>query len=180
MRFFFSVLLAGALLGTGFTHAQIKKDVSEVTGIKRLESKSMRSLYDKQYAGSHASFRAEYAQDPDEGASWALMFYGFTKDTTQVSRTNQFLVKADGKQLEPIRLESKTRSVSNSLLEVKRAVFTRSGFEQIATAQNVEISIGKSQFMAVRPRRQDMRLILDRVPAQKGPQTASNDSSDSK
>jgi hypothetical protein len=180
MRSLVSLLLAIALLGTGFTHAQIKKDVSDITGVERLESKSMRSLYDKKYSGSHASFRAEYAKDPDDGTSWALMFYGFTEDTTQVSRTNQFLVKADGKQLEPIRLESKTRKVSNSLLEIKRAVFTRSGFEQIANAQNVEISIGSALFMAVHPRRKDMRLILDRVPEQKGPQTASNDSSDSK
>lgn len=179
MRFFFSLLLAGALLGTGFTHAQVKKEVSEITEVKRLESESMRSLYDKTYTGSHASFRAEYANHPDEGTTWALMFYGFTKDTTQVSRTNQFLVTADGKQLEPIRLESKTRSVNNSLMEIKRAVFSRSGFDQIATAQNVTITIGSAEFMAVRPRREDMRLILDRVPDQEGPQTASNDSSDS-
>jgi hypothetical protein len=178
MRVFFSILLMGALLGTGSAHAQIEKDVSEVTGVKRLESESMRSLYDKTYAGSHASFRVEYAEDPDdEETTWSVRFYGFTKDTTQVSRTNQFLVKADGKQLTPIRIESKTRSVNNSLLEIKRAVFTRSGFEDIATAQNVEITIGSAQFMAVRPRRKDMRLILDRVPDQKGPQTASNDSS---
>lgn len=183
MRFLVSVLstvLVGAILGTGFTHAQIKKEVSEITSVERLESKSMRSLYDEAYAGTHASFRAEYAKDPEEGATWALTFYGFTKDTTQVSRTNQFLVKADGKQLQPIRLESKTRKISNSLMEIKRAVFTRSGFEQIATAQNVRISIGSAQFTAVRPRRKDMRLILDRVPAKKRPQTASNDSSDSR
>jgi len=179
MRFFFSLLLAGALLGTGFSHAQIKKEVSDITDVKRLESKSMRSLHDETYAGSHASFRAEYKNTPGEGQSWALMFYGFTDDTTQVSRTNQFRVTADGKQLTPVRIESKTRNVNNSLLEVKRAVFPRSGFEQIATARTVELSIGSAQFIAVRPRRQDMRLILDRVPVQKGPQTASNDSSNS-
>ncbi len=180
MRYVFSVLLIGALLGTGFTHAQIKKDVSEVTGVERLESESMRSLYDKKYNGSHASFRAEYAEDSDEETTWAFIFYGFTDDTTQVSRTNQFLVTADGKQLEPIRIESKTRSINNSLLEIKRAVFNRSGFEEIATAQRIEISVGSAQFMAVHSRREDMRLILDRVPAQEGPQTASNDSSDNR
>lgn len=178
MRFFFSLLLTAFLFGTGFTHAQVKKEVSEVTNVERLESESMRSLYDKTYAGAHASFRAEYANHPDEGQTWALMFYGFTEDTTQVSRTNQFLVTADGKQLDPIRLESKTRSVNNSLMEIKRAVFSRSGFKQIATAQTVAISIGSAEFMAVHPRRKDMRLILDRVPSPDAPQTASNDSSD--
>jgi hypothetical protein len=89
-------------------------------------------------------------------------------------------VQADGTRLEPIRLESKTRPLDKGLLEIKRAVFTRSGFEQIATAQTVNISIGAAQFMAIHPRRKDLRLILDRVPKGKGPQTAStNDSSSS-
>ena len=181
MRYVVSLLLGLSLLFvSGFSHAQVTKDVSEVTGVTRIESESMRSLYDKTYAGSHASFRAEYVNDPDDGPSWALSFYGFTDDTTQVSRTNQFLVQADGAQLQPVRLESKTRTVSGSLLEIKRAVFSRSGFKQIATAQDVTISIGSAQFMAVHPRRKDMRTILDRVPDKQGPRTASNDSSDSR
>jgi hypothetical protein len=179
MRFVVSTVLAGVLLlVSGFSHAQVTKDVSDVTGVTRIESEGMRSLYDKTYGGDHASFRAEYVNDPDEGTAWALSFYGFTKDTTQVSRVNQFVVQADGARLEPVRLESKTRTVNGSLLEIKRAVFTRSGFEQIATAQDVTISIGSTQFVAVHPRRKDMRLILDRVPSKQGPQTASTDSSD--
>lgn len=179
MRFIVSTLLASTLLlVSGFTHAQVTKDVSDVTGVTRLESESMRSLYDKTYAGDHASFRAEYVNDPDEGTTWALSFYGFTEDTTQVSRTNQFVVQADGDQFTPIRLESKTRKLNDALLEIKRAVFTRSNFEQIATAENVTISIGSAQFVAVHPRRKDLRLILDRVPDEQTPRTASTDSSD--
>jgi len=178
MRYVLSLLLVGPLLlVSDYTHAQITKDVSEVTGVTRLESESMRSLYDKTYAGNHASFRAEYVNDPDDNRSWALSFYGFTDDTTQVSRVNQFIVQADGTRLEPIRLESKTRPLDNALLEIKRAVFTRSGFEEIATAQSVTISIGPAQFTAIHPRRKDMRLILDRVPANNAPRTASTDSS---
>ena len=180
MRYIISFLLVGLFFGTGYTFAQVKKSVSDVTGIERLESKEMRSLYDKTYAGSHASFRAEYVKDPDKGSSWALSFYGFSDDTTAVSRTNTFLVQADGQQLKPIRLESKTRQVGSSLLEIKRAVFARPSFEKIATAQKVTFSIGPAQFVAVHPRRKDMRLILDRVPSQQGPQTASNDSSNSR
>jgi hypothetical protein len=181
MRFFVSVLLAGLfVVGTGFTHAQVKKEVSDITGIERIESDGMRSLYDETYAGSHASFRAEYVNHPEDGPAWALTVYGFTDDTTQVSRTNQLLVQADGQQIEPLRLTSKTRSINDALMEIKRAVFPRSGFERIATAQNVTISIGAAEFMAVRPRRKDLRLILDRVPSKQGPQTASNDSSDNK
>jgi hypothetical protein len=107
-----------------------------------------------------------------------LSFYGFTDDTTQVSRTNQFVVQADGVRLEPIRLTSKTRALDDVLLEIKRAVFPRSGFEKIATARTVRLTIGPAHFMSVHPRRKDMRLILDRV-SPKGPRTASSESPDS-
>lgn len=180
MRYVFSLLLVGALFGSGYSFAQVKSEVSEVTGVKRIESESMRSLHSENYTGSHASFRAEYVNDPDQGTAWVLSVYGFAKEETQMSQTNQFRVTADGRQFEPNRLESKTRSVNGSLLEVKRAFFTRSDFQMIAEAQKVSISIGAAQFMAIRPRRADMRTILDRVPEQQGPQTASNDSSDSR
>lgn len=178
MRFVYSLFLAGALFGTAFSHAQVKKEVSDVTGVERIESERMRSLYDKSYTGKHASFRAEYVNDPDTGSSWVLAVYGFTNDTTEVSRTNQLFVQVDGRQLQPIRLESKIRSVNDALLEIKRAVFSRSDFEQIATAETVTISIGTAEFLAVRPRLKDLRLILDRVPSPDQSQTAINDSSE--
>jgi hypothetical protein len=178
MRSLVSTLLAGVLLlAGGPTHAQITKEVSDVTGVTRLESTSMRSLYDKKYAGDHASFQAAYVNNPDDGRSWVLSFYGFTDDTTQVSRTNQFVVEADGARIEPIRLTSKTRSLDDVLLEIKRAVFTRSGFETIATARTVRVRVGPAHFVAVHPRRKDMRLILDRV-STKNPPTASSESTD--
>jgi hypothetical protein len=174
MRFVVSTVLAGALLlVSGYTHAQVTKDVSEVTGVTRIESESMRSLYDEQYAGDHASFRAEYVHDPDEGAAWVLSFYGFTEDTTQVSRVNEFVVRADGASLRPLRLESKTRRLDDALLEIKRAAFTRADFERIATAQTVSVTMGAVSFRMTRPLRKDLRLILDRVPEGEGPQTAS-------
>ncbi len=177
MRYILCALLVGTLLGTGFAHAQVKKEVSDITGVERITSENMRSLHEDPYAGDHASLRAEYVNDPDDGASWILAVYGFATDSTQVSRSNQFVVQADGQQLEPTRLESKTRTVNGTLMEIKRAVFTRSGFEQIARAQTVTISIGSANFLSVRPRREDLRLILNRVPA-KGPQTATSGSSD--
>lgn len=180
MRSVLSFLIVGALLGTSFSLAQVESEVSEVTGVERIESKSMTPLHSTSYQGSHASFRAAYENDPDEGTSWILSFYGFTDEKTEVSSVNQFVVQADGQQFEPTRLESKTRNVNDNLLEVKRAVFNRSAFEMIALAKNVSISIGPAEFTAIRPRRKDMRLILDRVPAENTPQTASNDSSDSR
>jgi len=178
MRLICSLLLASVFLGISVSHAQVERDVSDITGVERIESESMRSLYDETYAGDHASFRAAYVHDPDEGASWILTVYGFTDDTTQVSRTTQFFVQADGRQISPIQLESKTRPLDGTLMEIKRAVFTRSDFEAIATAQDdVTISIGSAEFIAVRPRLKDLRLLLDRVPSSENPQTASNDSS---
>lgn len=180
MRSVLSFLIVGALLGTSLSFAQVEAEISEVTGVKRIESKSMTPLHSKTYQGSHASFRAAYENDPDEGTSWIFSFFGFTAEKTDVSSVNEFIVQADGQQFEPTRLESKTRNVSDNLLEIKRAVFTRSAFEMIARADDVSISIGPAEFTAIRPRREDMRLILDRVPAEDTPQTASNDSSDSR
>lgn len=175
MRYVASLFLAFALLGTTASLAQIKTEVSEMTGVERIESKSMRSLDVKTYAGNHASFRAAYVNDPNNGISWVISFYGFAPEKTQVSRTNQFRVQADGQPFEPVRLESKTRSIDNSLLEIKRATFPRSAFEKIAHANNVTITIGGAQFLAIEPRRHDLRQILKEAPTNNNtPQTASN------
>ncbi len=175
MRYLISLLLAGALLGTSAAFAQITIEKSEVTGVKRIESDGMRSLNVKDYEGNHASFRAAHVDDPDEGISWVLSFYGFTDEKTQVSRTNKFFVQADGQRLEPIRLESKTRKIDGSLIEIKRATMPRSAFELIAAAQNVTISVGGAQFSAIKPRREDLRRILDEVGSDtRAPQTASS------
>jgi hypothetical protein len=180
MRYFLSTLLVAAVFGSSLAFGQVKSEVSDITGVKRIESKSMRALHDEKYTGSHASFRAEYAKHPDGKTAWIIAFYGFAKDTTEVSRANSFRVQADGQQLEPTRLESKTRNLSNRIIEIKRATFSRSAFERMATAQTVNISIGGAQFTAIKPRRKDMRLILDRVPKGNAPRTASNDSSNSR
>jgi hypothetical protein len=172
-----SLLLVGGLVGAGPARAQIETEVSDVTGTKRIESRGMRSLHAPQYDGSHASFRAAYVNDPGEGTRWTLTVYGFTETTTPVGRANQFLVEADGQLFEPARLTSKTREVDGTLLEIKRAAFSRSAFAAIAGAQTVTISIGPTQFTAIHARRADLRRILDRVPNSTTPPTASTDSS---
>jgi hypothetical protein len=174
MRYLTSFLLVFALLAGSASMAQIKTETSDLTGVKRIESKSMRSLDVKKYAGSSASYRAAYVNDPDEGISWVISFYGFTQKKTAVSSSNQFQIIADGKPYEPVRLESKSRSIDNSLLEIKRATFPRAAFEKIAHAGTVTFSIGGAQFSAIPPRRSDMRAILKEVPNNSTPQTASN------
>lgn len=181
MRYFISLLLAGALLGTSAAFAQITTETSDVTGVERIESDGMRSLSVENYAGSHASFRAAYINDPDEGISWVLSFYGFTKEKTQVSSTNKFFIQADGQQFKPVRLESKTRNLDGTLIEIKKATLPRSAFEMVANAENVKLSIGSAQFSAIKPRRQDLKLILNEVGGDAGPrQTASTDSADNR
>ena len=170
-------LLVGLLLGAAPALAQVETEVSDVTGVKRIESSGMRSLHVEQYDGAHASFRAAHVDDPDDGTAWTLTVYGFTETETSVSRANQFLVEADGQLFEPTRLTSKTRRVDGTLLEIKRATFSRSAFETIATAQTVTLSIGSAQFTAIHSRRADLRRILERVPDSTTPRTASTDSS---
>jgi len=174
---FVPLLLAGLLLAPGLAAAQIETEVSEVTDVKRIESNGMRSLHVEQYEGAHASFRAAYVNDPDDGIAWTLSFYGFTEAPTPVSETNTFRVQADGRRFEPTQLTSKTREIDGTMLEIKRAVFSRSAFEAIATAESVTFSIGSAQFTAPSFRRSDMRRILENVPTAPTPRTASTDSS---
>lgn len=176
MRYFFSFLLSLALLGASSPAlAQIKQEVSDITGAKRLVSENMRNLVTNSYPG-HGSFRAEYENPPEKNPIWRISFFGFADDTTEMTAATQVQLTADGQTISPTNVNSRTRELENSILEIKDVSFTRSAFEQIATASTVTASIGPLQFELTRPLRKDLRLILNRVPKGKGPQTASRDS----
>jgi hypothetical protein len=172
MRYLASLLLSLALLGTGPALAQIKKDVSEITGATRLVSKSMRSLVTESYPG-HGSFRAEYENPPGKAPIWRLSFFGFAEARTEMTAASTVRVQADGQTLSPLKVSSRTRELEDSILEIKEATFPRADFERIATAQTVSVTMGAVSFRMTRPLRKDLRLILDRVPEGEGPQTAS-------
>lgn len=175
MRLVFLTALLLPLLGTGpAATAQIKTEVSDVTEMKRLVSEEMRTLVNETYGGSYATFRAEYKRTPDGEVSWTVSLYGFAEDRTALSTATTVRVQADGQSIEPINVESSTRRVDNSLLEIKRAAFTRPAFEQIATASSVTFSAGPTSFEATRPSRKDLRIILEQVPRE-GPQTANSE-----
>ena len=173
-----SGLLVGALLGAAPALAQVETEVSDATGTTRIESTGMRALTNEQYDGSHAAFRAAYVDAPDAAPAWVLTVYGFADTTTSMSRSNRLRVQAGGRWVEPTRLTSKTRRVDGTLLEIKRAVFSRPAFEAIAGAQTVTITVGAARFATIHARLKDLRLILERVPRDGGaPRTASTDSS---
>lgn len=154
--------------------AQIKEEMSDVTDSKRLVSEDMRPLVDETYNGSHATFRAEYEHSSDGDATWTVSLYGFADDTTAMSEASRVHVDADGQSLEPLRVTSRTRHVGDSVLEIKRADFTRPAFERIATAEWVTFSVGPAEFESTPPSRKDLRLILDQV-SREGPPTASSE-----
>lgn len=174
MRYALSLVLSLLLLGSAPALAQIEEKISDVTGAKRLVSADMRNLVSNSYPG-HGSFQAEYENSPEKDPIWRLSFYGFAQDTTKMTAANDVRLTADGQRITPTRVVSKTRKLENSTLEIKEASLTRSAFEQIATAQEVTATIGPFQFDFTHPLRKDLRLILDRVPKGKGPQTASSD-----
>jgi len=179
MRYFLSILLTLALLGAGSPAlAQITKEVSDITGAERLVSKNMRNLITNSYPG-HGSFRAAYENPPEKDPVWRLSLFGFADDTTEMTASSDVTLTVDGQSVTPTGVESRTRELENSILETKDLTFTRSAFKQIATAESVEASIGSIQFELTHPLRKDLRLILDRVPKGKGPQTASSDESGS-
>lgn len=174
MRTFLLCTLVLFLFAAGPSKAQIKEEMSDVTDSMRLVSEDMRPLVDESYAGSHATFRAEYEHQADGTARWTVSLYGFADDTTAMSEASTVHVDANGQSLEPLTVTSRTRQVGDSVLEIKRADFTRPAFEQIATAERVTFSVGPAIFESTRPSRQDLRLILERV-SREGPPTASSE-----
>ena len=179
MRYFLALALSFALLGTGPALGQIKKEVSQITESTRLVSKSMRDLVSSSYPG-HGSFRAAYENPPEKAPIWTLTFFGFAKEKTAMTVASSVRLQADGQTISPLDVESRTRTLDNSILEIKEATFTRADFATISTAKSVSATIGPMTFEMTRPLRKDLRLILDRVPKGEGPQTAStNDSSSS-
>lgn len=180
MRYVLSFLLSIALLATsGPALAQVKKEVSDVTGAERLVSKDMRNLLSRSYPG-HGSFRAEYENPPEETPVWQLSLFGFTDERTEMTATTEVTkvtLTVDGQTITPAQVTSRTRELENSIVEIKNMTFPRSTFEQIATAETVTATVGSIRFEFTRPLRKDLRLILDRVPKGKGPQTASSDDS---
>ena len=179
MRYILPLVLSLVLLSpTGTALAQIQEKVSDITGAERLVSESMHPLVTRAYPG-HGSFRAEYVNHPEKGNIWRLSFFGFAKDTTKMATTSDVRMQVDGQMITPLRVTSKIRPLENSILEVKEATFSRSDFQKIATAADVTGFIGKARFEFTRPLRKDLRLILNRVPKGKGPQTASTAESDS-
>jgi len=176
MRYLLSLVLSLALLGTGPVLGQIKKEVSQITESTRLVSKSMRDLVGASYPG-HGSFRAAYENPPKKAPIWKLTFFGFAEEKTAMTAASSVRLQADGQTIRPLDVESRTRNLDNSILEIKETTFTRADFTTIATAKSVSATIGPMTFEMTRPLRKDLRLILDRVPKGKGPQTASTNDS---
>ncbi len=178
MRILLSVALAFILLLPSPAEAQIEKEVSEVTNTTRLESTDMRPLITESYPG-HASFRAKYERTPSD-SSFQLSFYGFAEQSTDMSAATQVRMQVDGQPVAVQEVQSKTRTMDGSVLEIKHVSFRRSAYERIATGNRVVAVIGPLEFELTRPLREDLRLILDRVPERKAPPTAATDESGSR
>lgn len=163
MRQLTAFALVLALLSSGNLRAQVKMETSEFTDAKRLVSKSLRSLTSTDYPG-HGSFRAEYEVRPKRDTTWRLSLFGFATDTTRMSDASVVRFRTDGDSLTSRRVSSSTRSLDERVVEVKHVVLTRSDFQKLATAANVEATIGPFQFTLTQPQREDLRRITRRVP----------------
>lgn len=159
MRLVCAVALALALLTPAPAWAQLSKETSEVTNATRLVSADMRPLVTESYPG-HASFRAEYEMTSTD-TTWGLSFYGFAKQSTDMSTATEVQMQVDGQPISARSVQSDTRSLDGSILEITHATFDRSSYERMATADRVGAVIGSYRFTLTRPVRKDLRLILD-------------------
>ena len=177
MRSILAAVLAFVLLFPLSAEGQIETKSSEITGSTRLASTDMRVLYSETYPG-RARFRAA-CEMTETDTTWQVSIYGFVGETSDLSATSDVRVQADGRSVPVQSVRSSRRTINDKILEIKHVVFRRSDFERVATAEKVFATVGPYRFEFSRVLRKDLRLILERVPAQKGPRTASSDSSGS-
>lgn len=177
VRFLVSTAFA-ALLVAAPAIAQVTDEVSSYTDTRRVKSAELKDIAIKKYPGNDAAMMAEYESSPNADEDvWALSFYGFTAEPTSMSDAQDILIVADGSPVQPLRVTSKSRSIDGDMIEIKKAFFSRPIFQRLASAQTMEVTIGSAVFEVSERSRKDMQLILDKIPAQDGRRTASNDGS---
>lgn len=164
------------LLIAGPAHAQVEKEVSDVTGVTRISSQELNDITIQTYAGNDAAIGAEYESDPETGeTTWSIKIYGFADEATSLSTATQVFFQIGGQQVQPLQVETKTRSMGDdTVLEVKTTTFSRTIFERIATAPEVSLAIGAARFDLSERSREDLRDILNMVPAADTSRTASS------
>lgn len=156
--------------------AQVKDEVSDVTGVHRIVSEELRDIAIDTYAGNDAALAAEYESDPDESESttWVMAFYGFAESPTGMATASQVSLLVDGRPVQPLRVEGRVRRLDGSVVEIKKAYFTRPVYDRIGRASEVTATIGTATFEVSKSARQDMRIILDKVPSDAKRPTARN------
>lgn len=162
-------MVACVLGGTApLAHGQILEKVSEVTESRRLMSDDLRDLSIDTYKGYDAALAAmcvTSASDAStEDAEYSLAVYGFTTERTPLSSATTATATADGAAVPVERVEASDREYDDGdRLELARLYFSQDAFVTLAYADVVRLSIGDAVFVARRPEREDMRLILARL-----------------
>lgn len=175
LRFLPSLFLLAFLLAPLTSSAQVKDEVSDVTDVRRVVSEELRDVTIETYAGNDAAIAAEYESDPDEDdTTWVIAFYGFAENTTGMATASQVSLMVDGRPVQPLRVDGRVRRLDGSIVEIKKAYFTRPVFDRIGRASTVTATIGSATFDISKTARQDMRIILDMIPAERSRRTASS------
>lgn len=170
-----SLFLIAFLLAPLAAFAQVKDEVSDVTGVRRIVSEELRDVTIETYAGNDAAIAAEFESDPDDDdTTWVLAFYGFAESTTGMATASQVSLSVDGRPVQPLRVEGRVRRLDGSVVEIKKAYFTRPVFDRIGRATDVTASVGSATFDISKSARQDMRIILDMIAPERTRRTASS------
>jgi len=156
--------------------AQVTDEVSDITGVRRVASDEIQDIQINTYKGNDAGVRASCELDSEAGEEqWTVALYAFADATTSVSAAQQMQFEVDGALVQPLRVESRTRQMSGTTLEVKTAYFSRSIFAQIANAEMVTMQAGAASFELSPNAQNDMKKILEIIPPADARRTASND-----
>ncbi len=168
-------LLAIALLWTPVSSAQITEEVSDITGEYRVSSQEMNDLWIDTYAGNYGAYMPRYVSDSTTDTErWMIVLYGFTGEETSMSDVSNVYLNVDGRQIQPLEVSARTRTIDNELMEVVETTYTEAIFTRIANANEVRVDVNDEAFQL--RNREDMRMIVQTVNNQSRQTASSGDS----
>jgi len=165
------ILLASLFLLTsiGSAHAQVTDSVDVFTGDRYIHSDSLRQLIVERFDGYDAAMEARYTKRRRAGTRWALSFYAYSARGTTLRDARQMHFVADGERVQPYDTERdiyrEKYGRRTILVEKQTGLFKRSVYETLAEADSVRVKVGEAIFAVPQEARQDMGLILNRIPA---------------
>ena len=141
---------------------RLKDDYSTITNTRRVMSNALRDAPIVQYDGYDAGVVARYESKSDGNqVKWSLSVFGYANNVTGMGSSSGATLTADGATVTPVRVNGRSQTMGEDVLEVVRVELGVSGFQTIAQSGSASVQIGSAQFDIPAEAKRDMREILN-------------------